>query len=256
MPLIQVWKCPKSGNYFEDKTLYVTHLRALARQSINKKNYSKKEAPLKASWQELQRTARGVDDIKNWLMVNGRVLIRLSRQLSNVQLLVQPVSKSSSVIKSVNIQPGSIDFGTLAGPTVDVAIQINMPEKVAIEPLLRSLGGVSGRDMRATISGCKHSMRVSFIARDWAFMGAQMLYYHKTIDMHVPPAPAESRMAVMTAILERQFPSISWDTFEKSTPGVLAVADKKMFCEWLYQYAPGASHDTGQELPLDISMTL
>lgn len=74
MPLVNVWKCPKTGKLFEDKTKYIKHLRDLGYRNRVKRN----KDVYRKNWKKLVKDLNSLstsDAIAEWIENHSKELL-------------------------------------------------------------------------------------------------------------------------------------------------------------------------------------
>ncbi len=74
MPQVTVWKCPRTGKLFEDKPVYLTHLRRVAEKNHRDRMRARNEQSVRSRMDELYRLVSFVE-IAEWIAENGPLLI-------------------------------------------------------------------------------------------------------------------------------------------------------------------------------------
>lgn len=70
MPLISVWKCPRTGTLFETKRRYLNHLKKMARESLDGKYRTRRIDAFYKSTAEFRLRACTEEDIIQWFHDN------------------------------------------------------------------------------------------------------------------------------------------------------------------------------------------
>jgi hypothetical protein len=101
MPQVSVWKCPRTGNLFEDKQKYRKHLRFLAIRKWSQITSTRRALNARKATSDLQRCV-SFEAISQWLISNPIPFLDAITTDRKI-FAIDPQQRGNFIIKNANI---------------------------------------------------------------------------------------------------------------------------------------------------------
>lgn len=264
MPLVQAYLCPRTDKFFLKKDDYVSHLKTLARESLDKKYHQKRLSEFHVEFDNIRKRVRSFNELSEILELNIKLMYDYAitkgglfrpppvcPALNNICIynVSDNLKCSNTHSKPLN---GVTNFGYKESlqkgyPGVQAEIKYNLSKDMRINDIFsKALGLCTGSGGGRGIDSYEYEL--TMFAEDWPFVAVKLL--HKTRDVGLTED--------MKRVLTYAFPGITTDLYESLQKTGVLPENLPDFERWMYQFVEPkeAAQTEDLELPVDVIPTL
>lgn len=258
MPLIEVYLCPRSDRLFRTKEDYVLHLKEMARQSLVDKRQQRATLLLTPALQQLQRSARSGDDIRNWFPANVALLVAASACAVPTKK-VHPLDRSRLAITRFNVEVDHFSFRV--EPITHGMMEFNASADLQLGHLFEknNVFQIPCRYVTSFKSNGAKTVDFTLDATLWPFLAAPALYqthHASSLGLSTEVCPPD----FVARCLTTSFPGMPLSTYEDLADAGLLPDTEEAFSAWLFQYidpmGPAVQASVSACLPAALGATI